>query len=103
MKSTSEEISKIAKDFLEKNEIEYISLDEPKYEVAQIVPNEPKVNIWSVNYEYKVFDVESAYVIIDDFTKKIIHILHKHGYSYPNGVKEIDNYEDDGEDWNEDI
>jgi hypothetical protein len=100
MKSTSEEITKTAKDFLEKNKIEYISLDEPKYEVTQIVTNEPAVNMWSVGYEYKIFEVESGYVEIEDETKNILGILTKHGRKYING-NPPDTIEDDGDDWSD--
>jgi hypothetical protein len=100
MKSTSEEIIKIAKVFLEKNNIEYISLDEPTYEVSQIVPNEPKINLWSVGYEYKVFDIESGYVEIEDETKKVLGVLTKHGRKYING-EAPEAVEDDGDDWSD--
>jgi hypothetical protein len=103
MKSTSEEIFKIAKDFLEKNSIEYISIDKPTFFNANYTGNDLKTNHWSIPYNYKVFETESAFIKIEDDTKNIIYIIHKHGYSYPNGVKETVEYEDDGEDWNEDI
>ncbi len=95
----SEEIAEVAKLFLNKNKIEHISIDAPKYEIAGMPPNDSKVNIWSVGYEYKVFDIESAYVEIEDGTKKILCVLTKHGRKYINGLPP-EPVDDDGEDWN---
>jgi hypothetical protein len=94
MRSTSEEISKIAKDFLEKNEIEYVSIDIPKYSVSSLNLNEKEIEHWSVGYEYKIFELVSAFIKIEDKSKKILFILTKHGRIFIDGV-ENKNIEDD--------
>jgi hypothetical protein len=102
MKSTKTEIEKIAKDFLDKNKIAFTALGESQFNNASQAGNELKIDYWSVPYEYKVFDTEMAFVIIDDVTQKIKHIMTKHGYSYINGEKEeVLNAENDDESWDD--
>ncbi len=103
MKSTTYQIKEVALKFLAEKNIEYVSIGVPKYEVG--TQKTIDVPHWSVDYEYKVFDIEVAFIKIDDATQKIIFVLTKHGYEYVDGSdwdkREED--DDDAEDWNEDI
>jgi hypothetical protein len=100
MRSTSEEVSKIAKDFLEKNEIEYVSISKPMFFNSSYTGNKLNIDHWSVPYEYKVFQNENAFIEIEDESKKIIHVVTKHGFEYIDGVDKAED-NDDGENWDD--
>lgn len=100
MKSSIEDIKKIAQDFLIKNDIEHVALGEPVFYEASYGGSSLQVDHWSVAFKYKVFDIETAFIEINDADKKIIYILTKHGYDFVDGVEE-DRVDDDDEDWSD--
>lgn len=95
VKSSAAEIKKAAETFLKEKNIAHTSVGEP-------MPPPPgtEVVVWSVPYDYQVFQEETAFVEIDDETRGIRRVRTKHGYDYVNGQKAPEPA-DDGEDWSD--
>ena len=98
MKSNAEKISKVAKAFLRKKELQYTKIGVPQFIVNNDNLDEfHNGNYWVVNYEYMVFQEEDAFVHIDDTSETVLFILTKHGRIYD----EEPIIGDDGEDWDD--
>jgi hypothetical protein len=82
MKSTIISIREIAQKFLEEKRINFLSIGEPKFQQISETIDIPH---WTVPYEYKIFEIEDAFIEIDDATHNIFYVLTKHGRRYING------------------
>jgi hypothetical protein len=100
MKSTSSDITTVAQNFLKEKEIVYTTLGEPKFEILPTDGiDEPH---WTVPYEYKVFEIEVAFIKIEDESTNVLHVLTKHGKRYLNGGSAFEKEKvDDDENWDD--
>lgn len=90
----------IAQQFIkDKNYRNYV-LGKPYFVPHGSKESEESIDYWVVPFEHTIFDIEDAFVYIEDSTGNIMYILTGHGYSYINGVPKPEP-EDDGEDWDD--
>jgi hypothetical protein len=84
MKHNSTEALEAAKEILKRLKVKYetVKVHEFKPE-AKIEETGQIVDLWVVNYTYRVFEEESAFVYINDTDLKLIYVLTKHGYIRP--------------------
>lgn len=100
MLSNQQTIEEIAKQFLHKNKINFLTLGNPVLHKKEDKASIHKMDYWVVPYVYKVFQEEDAFIYINDASKEIMYILTKHGKTYTDGKSNPVEVEDE-ESWDD--
>ena len=96
-----EDALQIAQDFLKDKSYRETVFGTPYFVPHGSKLNDGAVDYWTVPFEHRIFDMEAAFVHIEDSSGSIMYVLTAHGRQFINGEPEPAQ-DDDDDDWDDD-